>query len=456
MTVYQTPVSDFADHADALEQSCTDLTGQLLVGSDGLPSLEAITPPDCAQLPRMIAAVELLDASDPVQLPAAAVEERARIAAKPGRLGLDIFRDTFEAGPGGWKTSHTTPSASFTPRDWGLVSELPARDGSAFFGVDPNIGRVHADIRRDRRPASRQPEHHAGRRCHGAAAHIRLPGRRPSRRSTADSCGSASVMGRGSSLRASTSRSNLYNAQTAPAPLNTNPMAGMFAFTGTDGGSVDGSWGRSDVDLAPYVSPNQTFRLRFDVGTDGCAGAFGWQAVHDVTVYTCTSNAKPTIPSILNDVAVVEGDRGLTTAAFTVSLSHASRGAGGICSYLILPHTATPLHDYLPFNLDTFNLVVVPPLQPLCGGACPDRRRSAEGRERAVQGRARAGGERGDRGRDRRRHDRGRRCRSPDDERQRAMTDVARRLPCTMVRVASVRGDCAHHDPRVRREPDRA
>ena len=38
-----------ADHADALQQSCTDLTGQFLAGFDGVRSLEAVTPFDCAQ-----------------------------------------------------------------------------------------------------------------------------------------------------------------------------------------------------------------------------------------------------------------------------------------------------------------------------------------------------------------------------------------------------------------------
>jgi hypothetical protein len=41
----------------------------------------------------------------------------------------------------------------------------------------------------------------------------------------------------------------------------------------------------------------------------------------DFRVYTCTSKTKPTIT--INDVAVPEGDRGLTDAVFTISLSHA-------------------------------------------------------------------------------------------------------------------------------------
>ncbi len=76
---------------------------------------------------------------------------------------------------------------------------------------------------------------------------------------------------------------NPYNLQLATAAQgNTNPMAGQFAFSGTDGGSVEGSWGRSHVNLALYVGPNQSFRLRFDLGTDGCAGHLGWY-VDDVT-----------------------------------------------------------------------------------------------------------------------------------------------------------------------------
>ena len=152
---------------------------------------------------------------------------------------------------------------------------------------------------------------------------------------------------------------NPYNLQLATAAQgNSNPMAGQFAFSGTDGGSVEGSWGRSHVNLAPYVGPNQSFRLRFDVGTDGCAGHLGWY-VDDVTVHACTSNAKPTVS--INDVAVVEGDRGLTPAVFTASLSHASAKPVTL-HYLILHDTALPFLDYIPFNLDPLNTVVIPPL----------------------------------------------------------------------------------------------
>ena len=58
-TVYQVFDSDFADHADALEASCSDLVGQPLNALFGGPSSERITAADCAQVATMIAAVEL-------------------------------------------------------------------------------------------------------------------------------------------------------------------------------------------------------------------------------------------------------------------------------------------------------------------------------------------------------------------------------------------------------------
>jgi hypothetical protein len=67
---------------------------------------------------------------------------------------------------------------------------------------------------------------------------------------------------------------------------NTNPLAGQPAFSGTDGGAVDGTWGRSIVNLAPYAQSKDEVQLRFDIGNDGCTGRFGWY-VDDLQVYHC-------------------------------------------------------------------------------------------------------------------------------------------------------------------------
>ena len=73
---------------------------------------------------------------------------------------------------------------------------------------------------------------------------------------------------------------------TTAAGGNTNPLVGQAAFSGTDGGSVTGSWGRSIVNLAPYAVPGDKVKIRFEMGTDGCGGTFGWY-VDDVQVYSC-------------------------------------------------------------------------------------------------------------------------------------------------------------------------
>jgi hypothetical protein len=80
---------------------------------------------------------------------------------------------------------------------------------------------------------------------------------------------------------------NPYNTTLfTKAQGNSNPIAGQAAFSGTDGGVVVGSWGRSIVNLAPYAKPKDKIRLRFDLGNDGCGGRFGWY-LDDLMVYKC-------------------------------------------------------------------------------------------------------------------------------------------------------------------------
>ncbi|MGE5251103.1 MAG: hypothetical protein ACM3QS_12940, partial [Bacteroidota bacterium] len=84
---------------------------------------------------------------------------------------------------------------------------------------------------------------------------------------------------------------NKYNTTLQPAPGNTDPLASQPAFSGTDGGKTTGSWGQSQLMLAPLgVGPGDTIRLEYDMGMDGCTGYGGWY-VDDVNVYSCTVQA---------------------------------------------------------------------------------------------------------------------------------------------------------------------
>jgi Zn-dependent metalloprotease len=319
MTVYQGPASDFAAHADALEQSCTDLIGAQLNWSDGLPSGEMISAADCGEVANMIAAVELR--RPPTQCnfqPLLDPNPPDRCEADTNQVS--IFRDSFERTPRGWTATHTTPSATFTDRDWEWANVLPDRDGSGFFGIDPDIGTC-------------SPDGDESGVLHLDSPTVKLASGVVAPRLTFDHWVSTEAGWDGGNLKVSVGGGawqvvapadfafNPYNANLNTAPQgNTNPMAGEPAFTGSDGGSVLGSWGRSHVNLAPYAAPGQSFQLRWDLGTDGCAGLFGWY-LDNVRVYTCTPEQKPTLS--INDVAVTEGDNGITKAVFTVTLSHA-------------------------------------------------------------------------------------------------------------------------------------
>jgi len=81
---------------------------------------------------------------------------------------------------------------------------------------------------------------------------------------------------------------NGYNQDLESAGAgNTNPMAGQPAWTGTDGNEPSGSWGTTLINLAKLgVGKNDTVRLRFDFGRDGCGGQDGWY-VDNVRVSIC-------------------------------------------------------------------------------------------------------------------------------------------------------------------------
>ena len=86
----------------------------------------------------------------------------------------------------------------------------------------------------------------------------------------------------------------------SPNVGNDNPMADEEAFTGTDGGSVGGSWGQSQINLTSFASPGDTIRLRFEMGLDGCNGALGWY-VDDVDVYQCVISDFTTLEGTVTD-----------------------------------------------------------------------------------------------------------------------------------------------------------
>ena len=290
MNVYQGPATDFADHADALDQSCSDLIGtnvaDLLTGA---PSGQVITASDCAQVAKAALAVEL-------RTPPTQCNFQPMLAKNPpplceaGGFATQLFHDSFDNGNSSaarWSVSHTAVTADFTPRDWLVTSGLPDnRAGSAFFGIDFPGGTC-------------APGGDESGVLYLVSPQIAVPASVSAPMLTFDHWVATETGWDGGNLKISVNDGpwqlvqkadfvyNPYNTTLfTTAQGNTDPLAGQPAFSGTDQGAVDGSWGRSIVNLAPYARPKDKIRLRFDMGTDGCGGSFGW-FIDDLMVYKC-------------------------------------------------------------------------------------------------------------------------------------------------------------------------
>jgi Zn-dependent metalloprotease len=292
MSVYQGPASDFADHADSLAQSCSDLVGVNLASlTTGAPSGQVISAADCAQLAQAVAAVELAT-------PPSACNFQPLLAQNPpalcgaGQKVKSRFQDGFEHGNSSsarWSVSHeAVVEADFTPRDWAVVGGLPDhRGGRAFFAPNPDIGTcapggdesavLHLDSPQIVLPTSLDKplmlsfDHWVATEAGWDGGNLKI--------SVND--------GPWTLVQPADFVYNAYNLSLFTAAQgNTDPLAGQPAFSGTDGGAVDGSWGRSIVNLGAYAQAGSKIRLRFDLGNDGCTGFFGWY-LDDVIAYTC-------------------------------------------------------------------------------------------------------------------------------------------------------------------------
>jgi Zn-dependent metalloprotease len=289
-SVYQGPTSDFAAHADALEQSCRDLTGAALADlKTGLASGQVITASDCGEIAKALLAVEMR--SPPTQCNFATLLAKAPPALCPSGTQSMLASDGFDGGKKGgikWAVTHTGP-VNYEARDWAVVSGLPSsRAGYAMHAPNRNIGTCGAggDATNLQRLES---------------AAITVPAGTTTLRMAFDHLVATEAGYDGGNLKISVNGGawqlvraadfvyNPYNATLITAAGgNSNPLAGQGAFSGTDAGSNSGSWGRSIINLAPYAVAGDSIKLRFELGSDCGSGVLGWY-VDDVQVYRCVT-----------------------------------------------------------------------------------------------------------------------------------------------------------------------
>ena len=282
MSVYQVPDSGFADHADALNQSCADLLGVELADLvSGAPSGQSFDAADCDELSQALLAVELADEPDcnfqPLLDP----------LAPPFSCPAVAFYDDFESDPtASWTLTNSGVFPEYVPRDWAWTAQVPeGGTGPAFFAIDSlGIGNcIEGDDDQSGVMSLESPPIALGGEAalafdHWVATEFFYDG------------GNLRISTNGGPYQLVSGSDFLFNTYNETLQTveggNTNPLAGEQAFTGSDGGSVFGSWGQSQVDLAPYADAGDTIRLRFDLGVDGCNGLLGWYVDN---VLVCTS-----------------------------------------------------------------------------------------------------------------------------------------------------------------------
>jgi Zn-dependent metalloprotease len=352
---YQVFDTDFADHADALQQSCTDLLGRPLTALTGGPSADVISSADCDQVALAIDAVELR--LPPVCVFPALLNPNAPLQCAAGTDGTvaPIASFGFETGDDGFAASRLlADGGAAASRNWARTS-LPDRAGTGFFAPAPNVENSCSD----------GPNQTGV--LHLTSAEVVLPAGTNFARATFQHWvgteggfdgGNLWVSVNGGTFQLvppSAFTFNGYNALlVSAAEGNTNPLAGLASWTGTNQGTVSrGSWGRSHVNLAGFARAGDRVKLRWSLGTDACAGATGWY-LDDVEVFSCN----PVVPTIsVADLSVAEGDGGYVERAFSVSTSAATVATVSV-GYRIVAGTAAAGEDYKKEGLT--GTVVIP------------------------------------------------------------------------------------------------
>ncbi|QRR01142.1 M4 family metallopeptidase [Dyadobacter sandarakinus] len=308
---YMTRTTDFSAQADILEAAGEDLLGETLMqlstdDNAAEESTEKISAADLVQLSKVIQAVELrLD--NPCNFQKLLAD--APPLCEGANPGLAIFNEDFEHGLGDFKTSFATSSSTWVARNWSVAAAPRNHGGSAAFAYDYPGGDCSGSSQEGvitlTSPVITIPEETAG-NLHLVFDHY------VATEAAADG-GNVKYSINGGSwklLPASAFTANPYNnvvlSYWSTSEAGINPLAGEPAFSGTDDGSVAGSWGQSQVDLtAVGLEAGDKIRFRWDFGTDQCSGYDGWY-VDNVRVYSC--QVTPAVHFALESQTMNEGE----------------------------------------------------------------------------------------------------------------------------------------------------
>lgn len=293
---YLTATSDFANFADALEASANDLIGVNLQGMSttgtpaGLTGL-SITSADVQNVKNGILAVQLRT-SPATQCNYTPLLAQSAPSVCASATNNPLFKEDWENGLGNWTVTNVpTKPSTWEARDWTIKSNLPkSRPGKAIFAIDPINGDCASNLQngilRLESPTITMPTFTSGKYEMAFNHYVATE-------STWDGGNIKYSLNEGSwtLVPVTAFTYNGYNSTLDGTSSNDNPLKGQRAFTGTDGGSLGGSWGQSVIDLSKLgVTSGSKIKFRFEMGTDGCNGVEGWY-LDELYVYNCSTLA---------------------------------------------------------------------------------------------------------------------------------------------------------------------
>jgi Zn-dependent metalloprotease len=316
MTAYQTPTTDFNDHADALLASCNDLVGapitKVSTAANGTPApATPVAAADCGEVQKMIAAVELR--TDPtaqcgyVDL----LDKNTPAVCGDGFKSNTVWSEDFEDGLTGWTAEQEVVFEGGFGQKWEATTSAPGNHaGGVAYGPAPDKGEC-----------SNGAEDFSSRDSIISPS-IELPASNKLPRLTFDHYvatesgydgGNVKISVNGGDFAVIPAEAYTFNAPgtLTGSATNTSPLAGEDGFTGTDGGKLTGSWGQSQVNLSEAgAAPGDVVKLRFDIGRDGCGGLDGWY-VDNVKIVTCKlavkmSGVQAPTPSVFGQASSVD------------------------------------------------------------------------------------------------------------------------------------------------------